>query len=166
MSDELCEVCGEPVRFGEGASNYDGSHLRHLRCHHKPNNSAPEDKSLQMNELNNKIEEIFKQFYDAGADSVLIDWKRNDIQKLNKEATQAIQDLIEQELAEQVRLGIEASKIKEPFKCEFGHEVYGHKTVDGWCCACEADQAFMYATLEQEGWTPPTTDTTLLEGEK
>lgn len=53
-----------------------------------------------MNELNKKIEKIFKQFYDAGADSVLIDWKRNDIQKLNKEATKAIQDL----LAEQVRL--------------------------------------------------------------
>ena len=54
-----------------------------------------------MNELNKKIEKIFKQFYDAGGDSVLIDWKRNDIQKLNKEATKAIQAL----LAEQVQLG-------------------------------------------------------------
>ena len=45
----------------------------------------------------------------------------------------------------------------------FGDEVeqlaadeYGHRTEDGWCCACEADKAFMYSTLESEGWKPPT----------
>lgn len=34
-------------------------------------------------------------------------------------------------------------------------EHYAHKTEDGWCCACEADMAFMYSTLQAEGWTPP-----------
>lgn len=26
---------------------------------------------------------------------------------------------------------------------------YGHETVNGWCCACEADQAFMEAEIER-----------------
>ena len=34
-------------------------------------------------------------------------------------------------------------------------DVYAHNTEDGWCCACGADKAFMYSTLQDEGWTPP-----------
>ena len=54
--------------------------------------------------------------------------------------------LIEAEIQE----AVEAAKAKDPFKCEFGHEVYGHKTADGWCCACEADMAFLAAQLHNK----------------
>ena len=37
----------------------------------------------------------------------------------------------------------------EPNECEFGHQLYGHKTAEGWCCACEADQAFMNGNTKQ-----------------
>ncbi len=33
--------------------------------------------------------------------------------------------------------------VTDAFKCEYGHPVYSHKTVDGYCCACDADIAFM-----------------------
>ena len=36
-----------------------------------------------------------------------------------------------------------------PFECEFGHKVYAHNTVDNWCCACEADQAFMQGKIDE-----------------
>ena len=49
----------------------------------------------------------------------------------------------------QKRLYAESLRSKDPHKCEFGHEVYLHKTVDGWCCACEADQAFMESEIEK-----------------
>lgn len=48
---------------------------------------------------------------------------------------------------------------RKPFKCEFGHvqvnkckqghPIYSHDTIDGWCCACDADQAFMEAEIER-----------------
>jgi hypothetical protein len=47
-----------------------------------------------------------------------------------------------------VKEALELARSKDPHKCEFGHEVYSHNTVDGWCCACEADQAFMEAEIE------------------
>ena len=33
----------------------------------------------------------------------------------------------------------ELNKAETIFKCEFGHDVIGHKTADGYCCACDAD---------------------------
>jgi len=50
----------------------------------------------------------------------------------------------------QKRLYAESLRSKDPHKCEFGHEVYFHKTVDGWCCACDADQAFMESEIEKK----------------
>lgn len=50
----------------------------------------------------------------------------------------------------QKRLYAESLRSKDPHKCEFGHEVYLHKTVDGWCCACDADQAFMESEIEKK----------------
>ena len=44
---------------------------------------------------------------------------------------------------------LEEAISKDPNICEFGHKVYAHNTVDGWCCACEADQAFMGAEIER-----------------
>jgi hypothetical protein len=54
-------------------------------------------------------------------------------------------DTYAQALAEE---RVREARSKDPYKCEYGHEVYGHKTVDGWCCACDADQAFMEAEIE------------------
>ena len=51
--------------------------------------------------------------------------------------------MLEADCATRVKEALEAARSKDPHKCEFGHEVYSHNTVDGWCCACEADQAFM-----------------------
>ena len=56
--------------------------------------------------------------------------------------------IIEAYVTTRVKEALEAARSKDPHKCEFGHEVYSHKTVDGWCCACEADQAFMEAEIE------------------
>lgn len=47
------------------------------------------------------------------------------------------------------RAEVEAARSKDPHVCEFGHEVYSHKTADGWCCACEADQAWLNAEIER-----------------
>jgi len=33
---------------------------------------------------------------------------------------------------------------------------YGHNTLNGWCCACEADQAFMEAEIERRVKLAPT----------
>ena len=55
---------------------------------------------------------------------------------------------IEAYVTTRVKEAIELARSKDPHKCEFGHEVYSHNTVDGWCCACEADQAFMEAEIE------------------
>lgn len=46
-------------------------------------------------------------------------------------------------IAERERLAVENARANDPLKCEYGHEVFSHKTIDGWCCACEADQAFL-----------------------
>lgn len=48
-----------------------------------------------------------------------------------------------------VKEALELARSKDPHKCEFGHEVYSHNTVDGWCCACEADQAFMDGRVKE-----------------
>ena len=55
---------------------------------------------------------------------------------------------IEAYVTTRVKEALELARSKDPHKCEFGHEVYSHNTVDGWCCACEADQAFMEAEIE------------------
>lgn len=31
---------------------------------------------------------------------------------------------------------------------EFGHEVYSHNTATGWCCACDADIAWLNSEIE------------------
>ena len=49
-----------------------------------------------------------------------------------------------------VDAAVAEARSKDPFKCEFGHEVYGHKTAEGWCCACEADIAFLESALHQQ----------------
>ena len=45
---------------------------------------------------------------------------------------------------------INNARSKDPMKCEFGHEVYAHNTADGWCCACEADIAFLNAEIKRK----------------
>jgi hypothetical protein len=44
---------------------------------------------------------------------------------------------------------IEEARSKDPHVCEFGHEVFSHNTAEGWCCACDADQAFMEKEIEE-----------------
>lgn len=44
---------------------------------------------------------------------------------------------------------VEAARTKDPLKCEFGHPVESHTTADGWCCACDADVAFMEGRLRK-----------------
>jgi hypothetical protein len=34
-------------------------------------------------------------------------------------------------------------------------DTYAHGVVDGYCCACDIDQAFFEHTLLDQGWTPP-----------
>lgn len=55
---------------------------------------------------------------------------------------------IEAYVTTRVKEALENARSKEPHKCESVHEVYSHNTADGWCCACEADQAFMEAEIE------------------
>jgi hypothetical protein len=38
---------------------------------------------------------------------------------------------------------VNKARTKDPLKCEQGHPVISHNTADGWCCACEADIAFL-----------------------
>ena len=60
---------------------------------------------------------------------------------INKlEAKKQIQELIVE--------AVENARAADPLKCEFGHEVYSHKTADGWCCACDADIAFLEGQLQ------------------
>ena len=59
--------------------------------------SVSNPQSLSDNtDLDSKLDEIFKQFYDLGADSVLIDWERQDYKKLKKTAHTQIKHLITQ----------------------------------------------------------------------
>ena len=50
---------------------------------------------------------------------------------------------------EQANAAVEKARSNDPNKCEFGHEVYSHKTADGWCCACEADIAFLEQKIKE-----------------
>ena len=59
-----------------------------------------------------------------------------------------LREAIEAYVTTRVKEELEKARSKDPHLCEFGHKVYSHKTVDGWCCACEADQAFMEAEIE------------------
>ena len=52
-------------------------------------------------------------------------------------------------LMELISTQIEAARSKDPLKCDFGHEVYGHRTSSGWCCACEADIAWLQGETEE-----------------
>ena len=61
----------------------------------QPKNSNPQSQS-DNTDLDSKLDEIFKQFYDLGADSVLIDWERQDYKKLKKTAHTQIKHLITQ----------------------------------------------------------------------
>jgi len=60
-----------------------------------------------------------------------------------EEAWESIEQLIQSEITK----AVEAARANDPLTCEFGHEIYAHKSADGWCCACEADQAFMQAEI-------------------
>lgn len=33
---------------------------------------------------------------------------------------------------------------------EYAAELYGHATLDGWCCGCDADQAFMESDIKRQ----------------
>ena len=57
--------------------------------------------------------------------------------------------LIEAYVTTRIKEAIELARSKDPNLCEYGHEVYSHNTVDGWCCACDADQAFMEAEIQE-----------------
>lgn len=46
------------------------------------------------------------------------------------------------------RKAVAAAISKDPLECEYGHKVYSHKTADGWCCACDADIAFLTSQIE------------------
>jgi len=52
-------------------------------------------------------------------------------------------------ITQQLDKALEQARSKDPHKCEYGHEVYSHNTASGWCCACEADQAFMENEIER-----------------
>jgi len=65
--------------------------------------------------------------------------KNGQIDPEDNKAVSRMFDLVK----EQQRAYGEAARSNDPHLCEFGHEVYSHKTVDGYCCACEADIAFM-----------------------
>ena len=61
---------------------------------------------------------------------------------------EAKQQLLDR-FAQVEREAVDNARAKDPFECEFGHKVYGHTTSYGWCCACEADQAFLEAEIEK-----------------
>lgn len=63
-------------------------------------------------------------------------------------------DFILDFLARHTKEAVEAARAREPLTCEYGHEVYSHKTADGWCCACEADRAFMEGRIREAKLTP------------
>lgn len=44
---------------------------------------------------------------------------------------------------------INNARSKDPYKCEYGHEVYSHKTAGGWCCACDSDIAFLNGRIDE-----------------
>lgn len=67
------------------------------------------------------------------------------ILKNDKNYTNDMMELIESHTNKAINL----ARANDPHKCEHGHEVYSHKTADGWCCACEADIAFLKAQQEE-----------------
>lgn len=58
-------------------------------------------------------------------------------------AKSKLKDLIAKERAD----AIINARAKDPLECEYGHKVYAHRTAEGWCCACDADIAFLEAQL-------------------
>lgn len=60
-----------------------------------------------------------------------------------------VRDKVMEWHAQQLDKALEQARSKDPHKCEYGHEVYSHNTASGWCCACEADQAFMENEIER-----------------
>lgn len=60
------------------------------------------------------------------------------------------------DISEQLKKG----ELNKPFKCEFGHvqvnkcrqghPIYAHDTREGWCCACDADIAFVMSWIKDE----------------
>lgn len=102
------------------------------------------DRLLSDGELAQQVETITQAMFVTLSEwqaGVAIDWQSA---KVNGRAE--LVNLINT----QKRLYAESLRSKDPHKCEFGHEVYFHKTVDGWCCACDADQAFMESEIEKK----------------
>ena len=66
---------------------------------------------------------------------------------VDKNVDQIVQ-LITAHEAASVQAALDSARTNQPFKCEQGHEIYGHKTAEGWCCACEADIAVLNSMLQ------------------
>lgn len=50
---------------------------------------------------------------------------------------------------EGVTAALDAARANDPRTCEYGHQVYAHKSAAGWCCACEGDMAFLEGRIEE-----------------
>ena len=79
----------------------------------------------------------------------LIDEALNRTSWSRKYLREMIIDIINQTCGQRVKEAIESARSKDPLKCEFGHEIVSHKTADGWCCACDADVAFLGLRVEE-----------------
>lgn len=102
-----------------------------------------------INELLMDVLSIAEHYYDAtyqGANYPTIHGRSN----MNG-AFGDFEKKLQQHIDRECVKAVEKARSKDPFKCNFGHEVYGHKTADGYCCACEADVALSLGKLNTGG---------------